>query len=279
MTIAVTGASGFIGKHVLAALTSRTDTPIVAVSRRVPATLPTGVRHVAFDLARADADCFDALGRPDLLVHLAWDGLPNYRSLHHLEEELPRQYAFLRHMVAGGLPAMTVTGTCYEYGMVDGCLSENAIPFPANAYAEAKNALRRQLDYLKEQHPFALCWARLFYTWGEDQAVSSLYPLLRAAVARGDERFAMSAGEQLRDFLPVQTLAGMIADLALRRADDGIVNLCSGVPVSVRTLVERWIADHDWRIEPERGVYPYPTHEPLAFWGDASKRRSLIGGA
>jgi len=43
-----------------------------------------------------DSSCFDRMGRPDILVHLAWDGLPNYKSLHHFETELPKHYRFLK---------------------------------------------------------------------------------------------------------------------------------------------------------------------------------------
>jgi len=49
---------------------------------------------VRLDLAAAPANTFELLERPDVLIHLAWGGLPNYRSLHHFEQELPLQYRF-----------------------------------------------------------------------------------------------------------------------------------------------------------------------------------------
>ena len=275
MTIAVTGASGFVGRHLVRALALGDET-VVAISRRSMSNLPAGVRHVVLDLTIATADDYARIGSPDILVHLAWNGLPNYLARHHFEDELPTQYRFLRAMVDAGLPAMLVTGTCYEYGMVDGALSEDRIPLPANPYGYAKDALHRQLRFLQTDQPFALTWARLFYMWGEGQAAGSLYPLLRAAVDRDDTRFPMSKGEQLRDYLPVETVARILAALARRRGDDGAVNISSGTPVSIRTLVEAWIADARWRIVPEFGCYPYPTYEPLAFWGSAAKRRTLL---
>jgi nucleoside-diphosphate-sugar epimerase len=91
--VALTGASGFIGGHVLAELV-RNRIEVVAVTRdagHLPVAFP-GVRVVELDLAAPGADCFARLGHPDVLIHLAWDGLPNYRSLHHYEVELPLQY-------------------------------------------------------------------------------------------------------------------------------------------------------------------------------------------
>ena len=275
MTIAVTGAAGFVGRHLVRALVSRGES-VVGVVRRPPSHPVEGVRYVTLDLAAPGDAPYTAIGAPDHLVHLAWGGLPNYLSLHHFERELPLHYSFLAAMIHAGLPSLTVTGTCYEYGLVDGELAETREPLPANPYAFAKVALWRQLSFLQQAHPFALTWARLFYMWGDGQSPTSLYPLLQAAIARGDTTFPMSAGEQLRDYLPVGTVAETLASLALRRGDDGVVNICSGVPVSIRTLVERWIAEQGASITPERGRYPYPAYEPLAFWGSPAKLRQLL---
>jgi nucleoside-diphosphate-sugar epimerase len=81
----------------------------------------------------------------------------------------------------------------------------------------------------------------------------------------------MSGGEQLRDYLAVEQAADHLVALAGKRREHGIVNVCSGRPVSVRALVEGWIAANGWSIELDLGRYPYPAHEPMAFWGDATK--------
>ena len=279
MKVAVTGATGFVGTHVLRELARRTGVEVVGASRRPPAdgALPGKARHVVLDLADPSADAFERLGRPDVLIHLAWAGLPNYRSLHHFETELPRQYAFLRALVGGGLLRLFVAGTCYEYGMSSGELDEAAEAAPSNPYGYAKGALRRQLEFLRADRPFALTWARMFYMYGAGQPPGSLYTQLAAAAARGDTRFAMSGGEQLRDFLPVERIAQHIVEVALKHPDAGVVNICSGQPTSVRSLVERLMAANGWALELDLGKYPYPSYEPLAFWGSAAKLHTLIG--
>ena len=169
-----------------------------------------------------------------------------------------------------GLPALLVTGTCFEYGMQSGALSEELTPLPTNPYGYAKDALRRQLEFLRGKHSFALTWARLFYMYGEGQAENSLFSQLKRAVERGDKVFNMSSGEQLRDYLPVSKVAAALVALALRQADIGIVNICSGTPVSVRTLVESWLQENSWEIELNWGHYAYPDYEPMEFWGNSS---------
>lgn len=278
MKIAVTGASGFIGRHVLRALRTVDAVDVVAVSRTQAGNwLPDGMRHLRVDLAQAPASVYEALGRPDVLIHLAWSGLPNYDSRHHFEVELPNGYRFLKAMVEQGLPSILCVGTCFEYGMRNGLLGESMAPAPHNAYAFAKDSLRRQLLFLRDGTPFQLTWARLFYMFGDGQPKGSLYGQFDAAVERGEHRFPMSGGEQLRDYLPVEEVAAHIVSLALRGADAGVVNVCAGRPTSVRALVEGWALQRDWSGELVLGQYPYPSHEPMAFWGADAKLKRLIG--
>lgn len=269
MKIAVTGASGFVGRHVLAALLEH-EVNVVAVTRDASrlTDLPAIVQIVEMDIAYPAIDCYEKLGCPDILIHLAWDGLPNYKSLHHFETELPKQYNFLKSMIDAGLASLLVTGTCFEYGMQSGPLAASRPTRPDNPYGYAKDALRKQLEFLKQIKRFNLTWARLFYMYGEGQSKHSLFPLLQESVLRGDKVFNMSGGEQLRDYLPVQAVARQIVRSALNRSDLGAINVCSGVPLSVRKLVEQWISENGWDIQLNLGYYPYPDYEPMAFWGE-----------
>ena len=275
MKVAVSGGTGFIGSYVLNELANRHIDHTVLT--RKPAFFHSIYsKTLVHDINSDSKDIYNMLGRPDVLVHLAWSGLPNYRSLHHVEVELPRQYQFLKRMISSGLPNLIVAGTCFEYGLTEGPLREDVPANPILPYAYAKSALYRQLMFFKETHPFNLTWARLFYLFGDGQAKSSLYSQIRADVSAGAAFFNMSGGEQLRDFLPVTLAARYLVDLSLSNQDLGIVNVCSGIPVSVRSIVERWIAENSWSIRPNLGYYPYPSYEPMAFWGDSKYLLSVI---
>ena len=279
LKVAVTGATGFIGRHVVAELTRRSFSPLLALrpSALLPAELG-GHRVVRIDLAAAPENAFELLERPDALIHLAWGGLPNYRSLHHFEQELPLQYRFLKQVIDAGLETLLVTGTCFEYGMQSGPLDESLETRPANPYGFAKDTLRRQLTFLRQTRPFNLTWARLFYLYGDGQAPNAIYAQLQRAAAQGEAAFNMSGGEQLRDYLPVTEVARHLVSLATVAKNAGVINVCSGTPTSVRSLVERWINANGWSIRMNLGHYPYPDHEPLAFWGDATKLKQCVGG-
>lgn len=273
MRVAITGSTGFIGRHILSLLANQPDVDIVAVTRELSIDQCQLSRKnlIQFDLQNPPSNAFDLMGKPDVLIHLAWGGLPNYNSLHHFDKELPMHYKFLQGLVQSGLGSIVVAGTCSEYGMLSGPLSEDMETQPNNPYGFAKDVLRRQLEYLKAVLPFALSWARLFYLYGEGQAKNSLFPQLKCAVEQGEKNFNMSGGEQIRDYLPVSDVAKYLVALALTKNDGGVVNICSGKPISIRKLVEGWIQENGWSINLNLGYYPYPDYEPMAFWGVRNK--------
>lgn len=276
MKIALTGASGFIGNYVLAELEKRSIETVVLLRKGGKSPKKSQSESVEIDIHQPPGNLFEIIGRPDALIHLAWSGLPNYRSLIHIERELPAQYNFLSSLIKDGLQNLFVAGTCFEYGMQSGPLGEELFAKPSNPYGYAKNTLYGQMKFLKHELPFNFTWARLFYVYGEGQASNSLYSQLRMSVDSGSSYFNMSSGEQLRDYLPVAELADLIVRLSLKKLDAGIVNVCSGIPTSVRALVERWIEENEWKIQLKLGCYPYPDYEPLAFWGTRHKLDSLL---
>jgi dTDP-6-deoxy-L-talose 4-dehydrogenase (NAD+) len=114
--------------------------------------------------------------------------------------------------------------------------------------------------------------------YGKGQNPASLFAQLERALERGDEEFPMSGGEQLRDYLPVEQVADALVRLIEHPACDGIINICSGKPVSVRRLVEEFLKAKGKNIRLKLGHYPYPDYEPLAFWGGRTRLQQLEVG-
>jgi dTDP-6-deoxy-L-talose 4-dehydrogenase (NAD+) len=208
-------------------------------------------------------------------MHLAWPGLPNYKALYHFEETLFADYRFLKALVSAGYKHLLVTGTCFEYGMQSGQLDESMETKPSNPYGLAKDTLRRFLESLRTDSPFTLQWARLFYLYGRGQNPSSLLAQLERALEQGDAEFLMSGGEQLRDYMPVERVASDLVRLVEHPECDGIVNICSGKPISVRRLVEDFIKTRGKEIRLKLGHYPYPDYEPLEFWGSRTRWKEI----
>ena len=85
----------------------------------------------------------------------------------------------------------------------------------------------------------------------------------------------MSGGEQERDYLPVEEVAANIVKIALQQAVKGIVNCCSGKPVKVKSFVGDYLKERKMNIQLNLGYYPYADYEPMSFWGDNSKFKSI----
>jgi dTDP-6-deoxy-L-talose 4-dehydrogenase (NAD+) len=280
--VLVTGATGFVGRHLVAALLARgCEVRAVARNAETAATLPwiNAVEFIAADIHADDLNIAALTDGIDALVHLAWPGLPNYRALFHFEHNLMADYRFIKGAVEAGVSHVLVTGTCFEYGMQSGPLSEHTAPQPSNPYGLAKNTLRLFLQNLQQVQPFTLQWARLFYLHGEGQNPNSLLAALDRAIDASDDSFNMSAGEQLRDYLAIETAAGYLAAIVQQREFDGVINCASGQPVSVRALVEQRLRARGATIQLNLGHYPYPTHEPMAFWGVTDRLQQLLGAS
>lgn len=278
MKVLVTGATGFIGRHVVAALLAKGHSVIAVARNQVRADelrWPAAVKFIACNIHKAGLDVAAEFGEFDALIHLAWPGLPNYKELYHIEETLPAEYRFLKSLVVAGCKELLVTGTCLEYGMQEGCMHEEMVAKPVIPYALAKDTLRNFLQALREKEPFILKWARLFYMYGPGQNAKSLLPQLDSALERGDKEFPMSGGEQLRDYLPVEEVAARLVALLESRLAEGVVNICSAHPISVRRLVEEYLVSKGESISLRLGQYPYPDYEPFAFWGCGDKFEGL----
>lgn len=279
MKILVTGATGFIGQHVVSTLLAKGQKVIATSSNEEKARTfdwYSEVDYVEFDYHKESLDYYNYFGKPDALIHLAWNGLPNYNEPFHIEENLPVNCRFLKNFVKNNIEKLVVSGTCYEYGMQDGCLPESSCTQPVTQYGLAKDTLRKYTEYILKDSTTSFNWVRLFFLYGKGQNPRSLLPQLEKAIADGDEIFNMSMGEQLRDYLPVEKAAQHICKIVMQKDVQGIVNCCSGKPISVRRLVENYISAHDSNISLNLGYYPYPDYEPMAFWGDNTKLEKIV---
>ena len=282
MKILVTGATGFIGRSVVEKLLAL-GCDVIATAAKEPAEakniLPcfSNINYIPKNLNDQEDNYFSFFKNPEALIHLSWEGLPNYKELFHIERNFFSNYRFIKNMAEHGLNNITIAGTCFEYGLQNGCLHEDMETKPATNYGLAKDCLRKFVQSLQNEYKFSYKWLRLFYPFGPGQGAKSLYSQMTNAISTNSKEFNMSLGEQIRDYLPVETMAGYIATAVLQNEIDGIINCCSGKPVSVRSFVEDFFKQHNYPIKLNLGYYPYPDYEPFAFWGDSGKLMKIKG--
>jgi nucleoside-diphosphate-sugar epimerase len=156
-----------------------------------------------------------------------------------------------------------------------GPLTEEMETCPTTPYGFAKDTLRKALQLLQIEIPFTLQWMRLFYMYGEGQNGNCLLSQFDQAIHENQPEFRMSMGDQLRDYSPILEVADSFATAIENPQCQGVINCCSGKPTSVFDLVQRQRQSKSSSIALNRGYYPYPSYEPMAFWGVPAKLEAL----
>jgi len=269
MRILVTGGSGFVGSHLIEKLL-KSDHKVICIYRNEKKIKTFDwkdkVELIKCDIYEEVPDIDNNL-IPDALIHLAWSGLPNYQSDHHVKINLPKDKAFLSKMLKIGIKHILITGTCFEFGMQYGPLSPSMPTYPDNPYAIAKDRLRDWFLSIPNKKNLVLQWVRLFYMYGLGQNSNSIISQLDKAIDNNEKVFNMSGGEQLRDYLEIKEIANRLGKIVEDPSKKGIIHCCKGEPISIRRLVENHINKRNANIKPNLGYYSYPKHEALAFWG------------
>lgn len=234
MRIFVTGGSGFIGSHLIQRLK---DHEVLCLSRRPVSESPYDfITWVSGDLEnsrmwKSELEKF----HPEVCLHLAWDGLPNY-SKETSQRNIELSEQLLHNLIEFDVKKIVVAGSCWEYGTVTGELREDILPHPVGDFALAKLGLHQKFQEFCIKSQVELVWTRIFYSYGPGQRETSLLPSLFYALRNGDTP-AIKSPDAMQDFIHVADVASALALLATTDAPSGIFNIGSGYPTSVAEFV------------------------------------------
>lgn len=268
----LTGATGFVGRHALVALT-QAGHEVHAVARKGGQKASGVTWHEADLLAGCDV-VRDV--EPEVLVHLAWYTehgryWTSVENLRWVEASL----ALLRAFGAVGGRRAVVAGSCAEYEWSREVYPESAPLRPATLYGAAKHGLHVVASAFCEQAGVELAWGRLFFLYGPHEAPERFVPSLVLSLLRG-EPARMTEGSQRRDFLHVADAGAAFAALA-ESAVTGAVNIASGEAVALEDLGRR-IAAASARPELLRvGELPTRAGEPAELVAEVSRLRDGLG--
>lgn len=274
MKVLVTGANGYIGRHVIKVLLDRhveviacdiTTTEVDKRAERMSLNL--------FDLSVEDVYSF--LGTPDVCLHMAWRNGFVHNAPTQMGD-LSAHYRFLTGLIDGGLPQLAVMGTMHEVGYWNGAIDEHTPCNPISLYGIAKDALRRSMIQYTQQKGCILQWLRCYYVVGDDKKNHSIFCKLLEAAEEGKRTFPFTSGKNKYDFITVDDLAQMIAAVIMQRNITGIINCCTGKPVSLGERVEQFIKECNLRIELEYGAFPERPYDSPCVYEDTSKISQII---
>jgi nucleoside-diphosphate-sugar epimerase len=281
--VLITGASGTLGYnivHLLAATHPRTQ--LFLLMRTPDPLLFSGCPNVhilqvdMFDKRKLAKSVLDI--QPNAIVHCAASGVRPTRvgwfDLIGLNVESTTQLFQASCEVENCHFVHISTGLVYREQ--DGIRHEDDpidTLHPYGASKAAADCLLRAGAHRLKRH---LTVVRPFSFTGLHDAGDRLFPSLLRAAQNGTP-FKMSAGTQLRDFCAVQDVADGIR-LVLEQGDipgRNVVNLGSGLSLSLRSLVEQVCAELGLEVAIQFGEMPLDPYEPMHLVADISRAREL----
>ena len=212
MNIFITGGTGFIGKYVVATLLRRKKHRLLVLTRDIAHARALFPNEDLLSYAQGDLEHIAALEphlkrfQPDVCLHLAWEGIPDYGVVASVKN-LNQGISLFQAAARSGCKKIIATGSCWEYEA-------------NNAFTAAKNALRELGGIIAKEHDSDFLWARLFYVYGPGQKETSLLPFLCGRVKAGAIP-ELKNPHARHDFVYVQDVAEALVRLAELRKKKG----------------------------------------------------------
>ena len=271
MRIFITGASGFIGNELLAHLSSHT---LLLNFRKDVQTLTS--KNISFlmddlvNLACWEKQLTDF--QPEACIHLAWDGLPDY-SLQTCLQNFNLNIKLFDLLGRIGCRKIFVAGTCWEYGDLQGLVSETDVATNLNIFPSFKKSICTIGKSLASQYGFDFIWGRIFFAYGAGQRKSSLIPYCVESLQNNIVP-DLKNPSAVNDFIHVSDVAESLKSLIETPEVSGLFNIATGKPHKVSEVV-RIVA----RILGKEHLIHIQDDLPAGdgFWGDTSLLEQKTG--
>lgn len=274
--ILVTGAGGYIGQHVVKALLDK-GAAVIATDIRLD-DVDDRATKIQKNIFEENENIFTEMGSPDVCLHMAWRDGFIHNSEKHIED-LDSHYKFISNMMKGGLKQMAVMGSMHEVGYYEGAIDENTPTNPLSLYGIAKNTLRQLTFLLGKNENVIVQWIRGFYIFGDDLKNNSIFKKIVEAEQEGKTEFPFTSGKNKYDFLSIYDMADQIAEIVLQDKINGIINSCTGQPMTLAEKVESFIKENNFKIKLKYGAYPDRPYDSPGIWGDATKINEIMKAA
>lgn len=281
VSVLVTGATGFIGPHLVRRLvTASARVTCLILNEAKQRTLPTDVTARIADLR--DAGAVAAIVRdvrPALVFHLAAVGVTDFGvdPVAAVQVNLAGTLNLLTALKGSGYRRFLFVGTGHEYGDNPSPFHERQSPAPANVYAASKSAAWLFCQMYHRTQGWPVVGVRPFGAYGSGQRPPAFLPALIQAALLGQD-FPMTGGEQTRDLVYVEDVVeGMIRAATAAGVEGQTFNLSSGHGVSLAELARRVVALMGDPIRLGLGALPYRPGQIWRMVGDNTRAREMLG--
>lgn len=238
-TVLLTGANGFIGKHVLTALLRRGYVVHAIGRNRISGIDSAGVIwHSTNLLERDSVTALFKLVRPEGLIHLAWETKHGFywNSSSNLEW-LAASLIMMNDFSRFGGKRIVIAGSSaeYQWGSLDDLDEMESPVLPSSLYGASKNSLREVVEKWAVGVGLSWAWGRFFNVFGPDEAAARLLPRVICTLIDG-KPLLFDSGALVRDFIHVADAAEAFVTL-FQSEVQGPVNVASGNALSLHDAI------------------------------------------
>tara|TARA_B110000503_G_scaffold141577_1_gene235528 strand:+ start:1111 stop:1950 length:840 start_codon:yes stop_codon:yes gene_type:complete len=242
MKILITGATGFVGQHILTALSNYNIeiTLIVREGKEGQVKLLPNVTKIIStkNLFKESVEWWTKhCTKIDRVLHLAWYADKQYLQSPKNIDCLMGSLNFAKGAIQAEVKKFIGVGTCFEYELSKENISVDTPLKPSSIYGATKAALYLTLSHWLPASSVELAWCRLFYLYGAGDNPDKLVPYLRSRLEK-NKKVELTSGTQIRDYLNVSDACNKIAEIVIG-GQVGPINICSGIPITVRQLAEQ----------------------------------------
>lgn len=273
MKIAVTGASGYLGTGVVKQLCDDGN-DVIAACHSASNLIDCRATVKVGDIFLYD-NPFEELGKPELLLHMAWRNGFVHNDPSHIED-LPKHFEFIKKMTESGVKQIAVIGSMHEVGFFEGSIKEDTPTHPESLYGISKDALRNLTKLVCKNKNVIFQWLRGYYIVGNTDCGCSIFSKIAAAEKDGKALFPFTTGQNQWDFIDYDEFARQVAATVEQNEINGIINICHGKPEKLSDRVERFIRENGFKIKLDYGKFPDRPYDSKAVWGDDSKIKSIM---
>ena len=242
MKLLLSGGSGFIGKNLINYLTQNKNYKdnILIIGRNLNEIKIPKVKKIIFDLNKIE-DNFEELKKfnPDIFLHLAWEGIPDYSEKVSKKNYLNSMKIIKMIINETSCNKIISTGSCWEYddGYYIGECKEDQLVNPTKPFAIYKNKIFNEIYKISKDKKILFNWLRLFYVYGKGQRRDSIIPYLIDKF-KNNKKININFPSNRNDFILVDDVVKIIFNFIKKEYPSGIYNIGTGKSTAIYELMK-----------------------------------------
>lgn len=285
--VLVTGATGFIGSHLVRRLVEQ-GADVHALTSAVSSVYPSRLldlqpRITLHEGNLTDRSAMDAVVERACPSHVFHLGAYTHvgKSWRRVDECIQANVQgtvnLLQALDGTGYERFVYTGTSEIYGDIDVPFREDAVVNPISPYSVSKYAGERYCRMFHQGYGWPIVMVRPFNAYGPWQTPDRVIPEIIGRAVRGEE-LKMTQGKQTREFNYVEDLVDGFLLLGTVKGIEGeLFNLGCGEEVSMRDLATTILDLMGNPIEAKLGALADRPTEIWRMFCDSTKARELLG--